>query len=98
MKSKLDSFLVGFIAGIIGTVVGFFLLAWIWAVVNKMSVRYFIDEIFIGSDLFKDKILTVSVLLNVVTFYFANRRGYYAMAKGLLAAVLLVVPFIIYFN
>lgn len=95
---RFDHFMAGFVAGLLGTVLGFFILAIVWARVNKMSVAYFIDEIFIKSDLFKDKILTVSVLLNVVTFYFSNRAGYYRMSKGLLAAVLLVVPFIIYFN
>ncbi len=98
MRQRLDTFLGGFGIGMLGNIAGFYLIAFIWAVVNKMSVQYFVDEIFIGSDLFKDKILTVSALLNVVIFYFANRAEYFKMVRGLIAAVLIMVPFIIYYN
>ena len=98
MKQRLDTFLGGFSIGMLGNIAGFYLIALIWAIVNKMSVQYFVDEIFLGSDLFKDKILTVSALLNVVIFYFANRAEYFKMVRGLIAAVLIMVPFIIYYN
>lgn len=98
MRERLDTFLGGFITGMVGNVLGFFVIAVIWAIVNSMSVQFFIDEIFLGTDLFKDKILTVSALLNVVVFYFANRAEYFKMVRGLIAAVLIMVPFIIYYN
>jgi tetrahydromethanopterin S-methyltransferase subunit C len=98
MRQRLDNFLGGFIIGMIGNVAGFFTIALIWAIANNMSVQYFINEIFLGSDLFKDKILTVSALLNVIIFFFANRAEYYRMVRGIIAAVLFMVPFIIYYN
>jgi hypothetical protein len=98
VKHRLDSTPVGMIAGVLGMVTGFFILAFVWSLMNKMSVGYFIDEIFIESDLFKDKIITVSVLFNVVVFWLANRAEWYRFNRGVLAVVLLAVPVIIYFN
>jgi len=97
-RKYLDTTLAGLGLGILGMVVGFFLLAIVWAVLNKMSVGYFIEKIFLSTDLFKDKILTVSILFNVFIFYVSNRAEYYRTSRGILLAVLLVVPFIIYYN
>lgn len=98
MKERFDKVYVGLIAGIVGIFAGFFLLAIVWSIANKMSVKYFIDEIFIASPLFKDKIITVSVLFNVLLFFVSNKLGYFRISKGILAIVLLAVPIIIYFN
>ncbi len=98
MKERFDKVYIGLIVGIMGIFAGFFLLAIVWSIANKMSVGYFIDEIFIASPLFKDKIITVSVLFNVLLFFISNRLKYDRLSKGILASVLLAVPFIIYYN
>jgi hypothetical protein len=97
-RKYLDTTLAGLGIGMVGMVIGFLLLAIVWALLNKMSVSYFIEKIFLSTDLFKDKILTVSVLFNVFIFYISNRAEYYRTSRGILLAVLLVVPFIIYYN
>lgn len=97
-RKYLDTTLAGLAIGMLGMVTGFFILAVIWALYSKMSVGYFIDKIFLSTDLFKDKILTVSVLFNVFLFYISNRAEYYRTSRGILLSVLLAVPFIIYFN
>lgn len=98
LKQRLDNFPLGILFGLIGMIVGFFVLAIVWSISNKMSVQYFVDEIFIKSDLFKDKIITVSVLFNVLPFYIFNRLGMYNLGKGVILTMLLAVPVVIYFN
>jgi hypothetical protein len=83
-------------AGIAGTVFGFFLLAGWWCAANEMSFWYFYETVFLESQLYKDSILTVSVLFNVGLFWLALRNGLEQLAKGIMLIILLSVPAIIW--
>jgi len=85
----------GLIAGVIGTCIGFLLLAGWWSAANGQTIGYFVNEIFIGSDLYKDSILTVSVLFNVGVFYLSLQRDMYRFARGLMMTMILSVILII---
>lgn len=86
----------GLLAGIIGTGIGFLLLGGWWSAANGQTLTYFIDEIFIGSELYKDSILTVSVLFNVGVFYLSLQRDMYRFARGLMMTMIFSVMIIIY--
>lgn len=94
---KLDNIWIGMGVGILGAFVGFFLYAFMWAQMNDMSIRFFVDEIFFATDLFKDKIITISVLFDVLLFWLCLRTDFFELGKGIIAVLLLSVPLIIYF-
>lgn len=95
---KLDSMLTGLIAGIIGTLIGFLILGVFWSVSNGTTLEYFISEIALKSDLYKDSMLTVSTLFNVGVFYLALKKELWNFCKGILGVILVSVPFIIWFQ
>lgn len=86
----------GLLAGVLGTGIGFLLLAGWWAAANGQTFSYFVQEIFIGSDLYKDSILTVSVLFNVGVFYWSLQKDMYRFARGLMTTMIVSVMVIIY--
>lgn len=89
---------MGLLAGIVGTILGGVLLGFWWAWANGSSFSYFYNEVVLSSLLYRDSILTASTLFNVVLFWAANRLGWERFAQGLLAVILVTVPFIVYFQ
>lgn len=94
---KFDNIWIGMVVGILGAIVGFFGYALIWSSMNDTSVSYFVNEVFLASDIFKDKIITISVLFNVILFWICLRAEYFELGKGVIAILLVSVPIIIYF-
>ena len=97
-KTRLDSIQAGLVAGVAGTVLGWGLLGLWWALANDSTFEYFYHHVWIGSQLYRDSILTASVLLNVVLFYLANRWNMERFAQGLLGIILIAVPLIVYYQ
>ena len=93
---KVDNVWVGLLAGGIGTLIGFLIMTIWWSWANGTSMNYFVQEVFIASSLYKDSILTVSVLFNVGLFWLSLRWELEQFAKGLLAVILVSVPLIIW--
>lgn len=96
-KHKLDNFWVGFILGLIGAVIGFFLYGLIWSNVNGQTLAYFVNDVFIGTSFLTDKLVTISVLFDVLLFFIFMKFNWYNLCKGLLAVVIIAVPVAIYF-
>ena len=59
----------GIVLGLLGTLIGFLILASWWSAANGTSISYFYETVFINSQLYKDSILTVSVLFNAGLFF-----------------------------
>ena len=97
MKATLNRVWVGLLMGVFNSVLGFFLFAYFWALSNNRSISHFINDAFLGTDLFKDKIITVSVIFNVFVFYLFMRWEFYKLCKGLLTTIILAIPFIVYY-
>lgn len=97
MKNKLNKLWIGVISGILGAIIGFYVFAFGWSFVNDRAVSYFINDVFLNSDLFKDKIVTVSILFDVLLFFLAIRWNMINFAKGVLGVVITSLPIIIYF-
>jgi hypothetical protein len=92
---RLNQVVWGLLAGVLGTCVGFAILAGWWCNVNNKSMAYFAEVVFWGSQLYKDSILTVSVLFNVAIFYGALRKHWYRFARGLMITMILSVMAIV---
>lgn len=91
-----DSTWWGIAAGLLGTILGFTALAIWWSVANSTSISYFIQTVFWQSGLYKDSILTVSVLFNVGLFWMALRYDLERLARGIMVTILISVPIIIW--
>jgi hypothetical protein len=97
-RAKFDTLPVGLLAGVLGTALGGLLLGQWWAWANGTSFQDFYKTVVLGSQIYRDSILTASTLLNVVLFWVANRMGWERIAQGLLGVILITVPFIVYFQ
>jgi len=95
---KLDSIITGVLTGLVGTAVGFLLLGVFWAMSNGTTLEYFINEIALKSELYKDSMLTISTLFNVGIFYLALRKELWNFCRGILGVILISVPLIIWFQ
>jgi hypothetical protein len=83
-------------AALVSTLVGFLLLGVAWGLWNGYSLQYFVVEVFVRSPLYRDSILTVSVLTNAAGFWWALRTDRERFARGVVAVVLLAVPVIVW--
>ena len=95
-KGKLDTFAYGVAAGILGAAVGFVVFGFLIAQINGQTFLRFIETLVQGSDIFHDKLVTVSILFDVILFFVMIRQEYYNFCKGLLAVVIVSVPVAIY--
>ena len=86
----------GVAAALVSTLVGFLLLGVAWGLWNGYSLQYFVVEVFVRSPLYRDSILTVSVLTNAAGFWWALRTDRERFARGVVAVVLLAVPVIVW--
>lgn len=91
-KQNLDKFWIGFVVGLLGALFGFFAFGWFWALSEGVTFSYFFNDVFIGTGFFQDKIVTISILFDVVLFYFFMRANWLNMCKGILGVVVLSVP------
>lgn len=93
---RFDRFGIGVLLGIAGALAGFYIFALVWSFQNNTTVSYFISEIFLGTNFFQDKIVTISMLFDVILFALFLKLRMYNICKGLIAVLLLSVPIVIY--
>lgn len=96
--TNLDNPIIGIIAGLLGTAAGFCIMTIWWSQANGTSMEYFVQDVFLGSALYKDSILTISVLFNVGLFWICLRFDLEKLAKGILAVIFVSVPLIIWYQ
>lgn len=96
-KSRFDKIWVGFILGLAGAALGFLLFGLIWSIGTERSFLFYIQDVLEGiTSMFQDKVVTISILIDVVLFYIFLRLEWYNLCKGLLAVVILSVPLALY--
>jgi hypothetical protein len=93
---RFDTVGAGLAAGLLSTVAGFLGFGLVWGLMNEQSLQYFVVEVFYRSPLYRDSIMTVSVLTNAVGFWWALRTDRERFARGVVAVVLLAVPVIVW--
>jgi hypothetical protein len=96
--NRIDHPVIGIFAGLLGTLMGFGTMTIWWSWANGTSMDYFIQDVFWESSLYKDSILTISVLFNVGLFWLCLRSNFEQLAKGILAVIFISVPLIIYYQ
>jgi hypothetical protein len=98
-KERFDKVWVGTIVGILGALLGFVLFGYFGAEWNNVSFYKFIHDVFLDTTFlqFQDKVVTISILLDVVIFFLFMRAEWYNLSRGILAIVILAVPIALYF-
>ncbi|MDA0913196.1 MAG: hypothetical protein O2818_05930 [Bacteroidetes bacterium] len=98
MSGTFNSIGVGVVFGLVGTILGFAIMTVWWSFANGTTFEYFINDVFIESALYKDSILTISVLFNVAVFWVALQKDWVQFAKGVLSVIFISVPLIIWYQ
>ena len=91
-----DSTVVGFVAGMLGTALGFVLFMTIFCAFNNVSVEYFIYDFFLAIPDFQSRILSFSALVNVVFFAMMLKKEKYQFCRGLMLALVVNVIAVIW--
>lgn len=86
---------IGALAALLAGVVGYVVLGTLWGWSQGESLGYFHQEVFLGSPLFKDRILSLCTLAMVPVFHTAYRRKMDRFARGSMLVMVLLVLFIV---
>jgi hypothetical protein len=90
-KSTIDNVWIGMIAGVIGAIVGFLLFGVGFAIFNDITLSHFITNVFLGVSDFQSRIVTFSMLIDVILFFVFIKKDYQQFCKGLIAILVLSV-------
>lgn len=82
---------IGVVSGILGAVVGFCLFGLGFSLYNNISFSKFITDIFLGVSDFQSRIVTFSMLADVILFFIFIRKDYQEFCKGLILVLILSV-------
>lgn len=96
MKREIPDHLVAGMAGALASAaLGYLLLGTAWGWMQGESLAYFHRVVFLGSPLYKDRILSLCVLSIVPAFHLAYRRGRDQFARGTLLVMIAMVLVIV---
>ncbi|NEN22179.1 hypothetical protein G3O08_01510 [Cryomorpha ignava] len=99
MKSKrFDKTAIGFVIGLILPVIGFVIYGVYWSWKFFRTFSYFVNDVFLGTPTFRSSILSLSLLINLIPFFIFLKTDRNKSARGVLAAVFVYVPFVVYFK
>jgi len=99
MKSKrFNKTSIGFVIGLLLPVLGFVIYGSYWSWKFNRMFSYFVNEVFLGTPTFRSSILALSLLINLIPFFIFIRSDRMLAARGILAAVFVYVPFVVYFR
>jgi hypothetical protein len=95
-KSRLNHVGFGIIGGIIGALIGFCIFGFGFSLFNGILFSEFVSDVFLGSALqdFQSRIISFSMLFDVLLFFILIRRGYEEFCKGLIIVLVLSVAVI----
>jgi hypothetical protein len=90
-KERFNKVWVGVVLGLLGAILGFVIFGLIFALKEDMTFYEFYRDVFLGVDNFQSRIISFSVLLDIVMFYIFIRKDYQQMCKGIMAVLVLAV-------
>lgn len=93
---KLNTFPAGVAIGLASAFLGYLILGVLWGAVQGESLRFFHEEVFVRSPLFKDRILSVCTLCIVPAFHLAYTRRMDRFAQGTLLVMIAIVMAIVW--
>lgn len=88
----------GLLIGLLSPIIGFIIYGGYWSWNFNKTFSYFVNDVFIGMPIFRSSILSLSIVINLVPFLLFLRQERYKAARGVLAAIFVFVPFVIYFK
>jgi hypothetical protein len=94
-NSKFDSTLIGLLTGLWGPVIGFFILFIGFHLTREISWSKYLND-FTTSSVKKSSIISLSLIFNLITFYFSLNKSWNKTARGIIIATLLYAPIIVY--
>jgi uncharacterized membrane protein len=86
----------GVIGGVLGALIGFCIFGLGFSWYNDILFSEFVMDVFLGSALqdFQSRIISFSMLADVVLFFLLIRRGYEEFCKGLIIVLVISVAVI----
>ena len=95
-KSRLNHVGYGIVGGIVGSLIGFCIFGLGFSLFNDITFFEFVSDVFLGPVLqdFQSRIISFSMLLDVLLFFLLIRRGYEEFCKGLIIVVVISVAII----
>lgn len=97
MKTKrFDKVSFGFLIGLFAPLLGFVLYGVFWSYYFQKTFSYFVNDIFLGVSTFQSSIVTLSLLMMLAPFFAFIRTDRYRSARGVLAALFIYVPVVLY--
>lgn len=97
-KHRFDKIGIGVIIGIIGAAIGFLLFGFVFTLGTSTSMATFFYDLAYGvTAMYQDKVVTVSILTDVVLFYYFIKKEWFHMSRGILFVVIASVPVALYF-
>ena len=94
-RNQIDKTWVGLVTGLVGLFLGFIAIGIAWAILENSTLSFFIENAFIKTPMYRVRILTASVILDVLLFYIAFQKSMMNFAKGILSVMILAVLAII---
>ena len=82
---------VGLGVGVAGAIVGFLIFATGFSLYNDITIKEFITDIFLGVQDFQSRIVTFSMLVDVVLFFVLLKKNYQNLCKGIMAVMVISV-------
>lgn len=99
MKTKkYDKLGFGILLGLIAPLIGFVVYGIFWAWRFEKTFSYFVTDLFIGIPSFRSSIIALCLMFNLIPFLILLRSERYQGARGVLAAVFMFVPFVVYYR
>lgn len=95
---KYDKLSFGILLGLVAPLIGFVIYGVFWAWRFEKTFSYFANDLFIGIPSFRSSIIALCLLFNLVPFLVFLRSERYLSARGVLAAVFMFVPFVVYYR
>lgn len=95
-KGKLDHIGFGIAGGILGSAIGFAIFGLGFSWYNEIHFSEFVQDVFLGSALqdFQSRILSFSMLFDILLFFWLIRKGYEQFCKGLIIVLVISVAVI----
>ena len=78
-----DHFGLGVVLGLVCAALGFWSFGQYWRLANATDFAYFVNKVFLGTDIYQTKIITVSMVPIVIGFYLFQRAEKYRLCGGM---------------
>ena len=96
--NKYNKLSIGLLVGLIGPMIGLMIYGLYYSGTNDVSLGYFLNNFFFGNRMLVAPILSLSLLFNILPFYFFLNRQHYIAGRGILLSFFLYAIVIVYFR